>query len=348
MKEYVGNVHVHTTYSDGTSSVEEVAAFAAKAGLDFVLFSDHNTLAPLRDGKEGWYGRVLALIGMEVGEEHNHYLAWRVRGEVPDDPERPQSVIDAVRAQGGIGFIAHPFEKGCRYGYSGRAFTWDDWNVTGFTGICIWNFTSQWKGPVTNPLNALFFYFYRRGAVRSPDSETLGMWDSLLARGKVVAIGGTDAHAFRFGFGPLKARIFPYEYLFRTIRTHIITEDELTGGLAHDRAAVYSAIERGRCFISYGLHGDARGFEFTANTNSRTAYMGDEITIAGSVKFLVRLPRRAYVRVLRDGAPWREGHGTLHIYSANRPGVYRAEVYRQGVTGQLKAWIFSNPIYVRP
>ncbi len=348
MHEYVGNIHVHTTYSDGASSVEEVAAIAGRAGLDFVMISDHNTLAALRDGKEGWYDRVLALIGVEVGEEHNHYLAWRVNKEVPDDPGHPQSVIDAVRAQGGIGFIAHPFERGCKYGFSGKAFTWVDWGVTGFTGICIWNFTSQWKGSVTNPATALYYYFYRRGAVRAPDTETLGMWDSLLTGRKVVAIGGTDAHAFTFGFGPLKARIFPYEYLFRTINTHVLTEAGLTGGLENDKAAIYSALERGRCFISYDLLGDARGFEFTASTDSQKAYMGDEISIAGSVKFLVRTPRRAYVRLIRDGSPWREGSGALHIYSANRPGVYRVEVYRQGITGQLKAWIFSNPIYVRP
>jgi PHP domain len=348
MHEYVGNIHVHTTYSDGASSVEEVAAIAGRAGLDFVMFSDHNTLAGLRDGKEGRHGGVLALIGEEVGEEHNHYLAWRIDREVPDEPGNPQMVIDAVRAQGGIGFIAHPFEKGCRYGYSGRAFTWDDWDVTGFTGICIWNFTSQWKGPITSPLRAIYYYMFPGAAVLRPDEKTLAKWDERLASGRVVAIGGTDAHAFRFGFGPLRPQIFPYRYLFRTINTHVLTEHPLTGNLDQDKAALYGALEHGRCFVSYGLMGDARGFTFRASSGSHNAYMGDEITYSKGLRLTLGLPARAYVRILRDGALWREATGRVHEFPAGGPGVYRAEVYRRSFTGRLKGWIFSNPIYVRP
>lgn len=348
MNEYVGNLHVHSTHSDGTGAVEEIAEAAGRAGLDFVGISDHGTLAGLKNGEEGWHGRVLVLIGMEIGEAHNHYLAWRVRTEVPDNPDNPQVFIDAVRKQGGIGFIAHPFEKGCRYGYGGKAFTWDDWGVRGYTGICIWNFVSQWKGPVTNPLKALYYYLYRRGAVTGPDAGTLAAWDSGLTKGRVAAIGGTDAHAFRFGFLGLKARIFPYEYLFRTINTHILTEEALTGELARDRDTVYSALEGGRSFVSFDLLGSGRGFAFTGANRTKKVVMGGEIELADGVKFEIRPPVSARVRLFLDGQPWREGFGGTHIYTAKAPGVYRVEVGRKGFAGRFRPWIFSNPIYVRP
>lgn len=348
MNEYICNLHVHTTYSDGAATVEEIAHAARKAGVDVVGITDHHKLEGLRQGKEGWHGGALALIGTEIGHEHNHYLAWRVQKEVDDRQENPQAVIDAVRGQGGIGFIAHPFEKGCRYGFKGKAFTWDNWNVTGFTGICIWNFTSQWKGPVTNPLKAIYYYFNRRGAVRGPDEKTLSKWDSLLAKGKVVGISGTDAHAFRFGFSFIRPRIFPYSYLFRTINTHILTENAFTGELVSDRKLVYGALERGHCFVSFDLLGSGRGFEFTALTDATKVIMGDEIFLAGTVKLQIRLPRAAHVRVIRDGAPWREGFGAVHMYTAKKPGVYRVEAFRKApLSGKLRAWIFSNPIYVR-
>jgi len=35
---------VHTTYSDGGGSPEEVAKAARVAGLDFVIITDHNNL----------------------------------------------------------------------------------------------------------------------------------------------------------------------------------------------------------------------------------------------------------------------------------------------------------------
>jgi hypothetical protein len=348
MNEYVGNIHVHTTYSDGTADFDEVAGAAKSAGLDFVLTSDHNTLAPLREGREHYYGGVLVLVGTEVGKDNNHYLAWRVSDEIPDDPDNPQSIIDGVNAQGGIGFIAHPHEKGCKYGYSGKAFTWDDWDVEGFTGVCIWNFTSQWKGSVTDPFSALYYFLFRRGAVRSPEPETMAKFDELLAARKVVAIGGTDAHGFRFGWWPFKPRIFPYKYLFRTINTHILTDDALTGDLAHDRDIVYGALEEGRCFVGYDLLGDTRGFEFYAMSGGSVALMGGELELAGSVKFVVKLPGRvSYIKVFRDGKPWREEMSTFSIFTANQPGVYRVEVSRQGISGNLRTWIVSNPIYVR-
>jgi len=348
MNEYVGNLHVHTTYSDGKGTVEEVARAAQAAGIDFVGITDHNTLRGLKEGKEGWHGKALILIGEEIGYEHNHYLAWRVGKETPDNPENPQAVIDGVRNQGGIGFIAHPFEKGCKYGFSGKAFTWDNWNVRGYTGICIWNFTSQWKGPITNPLKAVYYFFNRRAAVTGPDKATLSAWDSALARGKVVAIGGTDAHAFRFGFGPVRPRIFSYKYLFKTINTHILLDKPLTGDLERDRPQVYRALERGHCFVCYDMLGSGRGFEFNASSSSVKAAMGDELTVSGGTRFVVKLPSPARVRIIRDGEPWREGYGTLHIHTSKRPGVYRIEAYKKSLTGHYRAWIFSNPIYVRP
>ena len=348
MHEYIANLHVHSTYSDGTGTIEEIAKAAGRAGVDIVGITDHHGLKGLSEGKEGWHGKVLVLVGEEIGGEHNHYLAWRIARAVPDSPENPQAVIDWVKSQGGIGFIAHPFEKGSKYGFSGKAFTWTNWNVSGFTGIEIWNFTSQWKGPIDNPLKAVYYYLYRRGAVIAPDKETLARWDLSLSKGKVSGIGGTDAHAFRFGFGPIKPKIFPYRYLFKTINTHILLPQPLTGDVAIDRKLVYAALERGRCFASYDLIGSGRGFSFSAHTPSQGVTMGEEIFGSNAVKLEIRLPKRTYIRVIKDGVVWREGYGKYHMYTAKKPGAYRVEAYRKGITGKLRAWIFSNPIYVRP
>ncbi|MGI8594397.1 MAG: hypothetical protein ACR2ML_08575, partial [Solirubrobacteraceae bacterium] len=52
-------VHCHLTYSDGTGTVPEIAAGAARAGADVVLLTDHDTLEAKRRGEERWYGEVL-------------------------------------------------------------------------------------------------------------------------------------------------------------------------------------------------------------------------------------------------------------------------------------------------
>ena len=64
--EIVGAVHLHSNYSDGSLSISEIAAIANTTDLDFLMFTDHNTLEPKRHGLEGWYGNVLVIIGCEI------------------------------------------------------------------------------------------------------------------------------------------------------------------------------------------------------------------------------------------------------------------------------------------
>ncbi|MBW2092363.1 MAG: PHP domain-containing protein, partial [Deltaproteobacteria bacterium] len=143
--EYVANLHVHTTFSDGLGTIEEVISAAQKAGLDLLLINDHDTLAALEQGFEGYHGKVLVLVGLEFSGPHNHYLAYGLK-EVPQhDWQIPQAFIEKTRSAGGIGFLAHPFEKGSPLSEGGKAFTWQDWSVNGFDGICLWNYSSIWK-----------------------------------------------------------------------------------------------------------------------------------------------------------------------------------------------------------
>ena len=70
-------VHLHSTHSDGTGTVPEIARAAARAGADVVLLTDHDTMAARRLGEEGWYGDVLLLAGDEISPVgRDHYLAF--------------------------------------------------------------------------------------------------------------------------------------------------------------------------------------------------------------------------------------------------------------------------------
>ena len=46
MYEYVGAIHIHSVYSDGTGKIEEIAKAAYDSDLDFIMMTDHNTLKP--------------------------------------------------------------------------------------------------------------------------------------------------------------------------------------------------------------------------------------------------------------------------------------------------------------
>ena len=85
LHEYVGVIHIHSTYSDGTRPIPEIAQIASEVGLDFLMFTDHNTLQPKRDGMEGWYNGVLISTGYEINDadDLNHYLAFGLDRELP-------------------------------------------------------------------------------------------------------------------------------------------------------------------------------------------------------------------------------------------------------------------------
>ena len=76
-------VHVHSTHSDGTGTVAEIAAAAVRNSVDVVLLTDHDTLAARRAGEEGWHGDVLVLVGEEVTpKDRDHFLAFGLDREV--------------------------------------------------------------------------------------------------------------------------------------------------------------------------------------------------------------------------------------------------------------------------
>ena len=50
MFEYVGALHIHTIFSDGTGTVKEIAEAADEVGLDYIILTDHNTLRALNEG----------------------------------------------------------------------------------------------------------------------------------------------------------------------------------------------------------------------------------------------------------------------------------------------------------
>ena len=56
MHEYVGALHIHSVYSDGTGTVKEIINYAREVGLDYLILTDHNTVKALKEGCEGWYG----------------------------------------------------------------------------------------------------------------------------------------------------------------------------------------------------------------------------------------------------------------------------------------------------
>lgn len=353
MEESVLNLHMHTTYSDGTGSHQDIANAAIKAGIDAVLVTDHNVLVA---GKEGYHRdgkrRVLMLIGEEVHDQarqpqKNHLLVFNAQREVATFANDPQILLDNVRRAGGLSFIAHPNDKDC-HPIREPAIDWVDWQVQGYTGLELWNHLSELKSSSPTILHIAFYVFFPHLMSNGPEPETITRWDALHSQGKrVVAIGGSDAHALVARAGPIKRLVYPYEWHFRGVNTHLMTPTALSGDLDTDRKMVYEALAAGHCFLGYDLPASTRGFRFSAKGREQEYCMGDETDIKQGITLQVHTPRPAEIHLLKDGIPirtWKDRQAGSH--SPTEPGVYRIVVYLRR-WGKMRTWIISNPIYLR-
>jgi hypothetical protein len=343
--EYVGNLHAHTTYSDGEALHAEVARAAADAGLDFVVVTDHNVWV---DGCERYYDKVLLLVGEEVHDvrrqpQANHLLVYNAEAEVVLHADDPQGLIDEVDRQGGFSYIAHPYEYG---GDGFSAIPWADWDVKGYVGLEIWNYMSEFKALASNKLAAIYYAYLPAQGIRGPFRDALRRWDELLSKGeRVPAIGSADAHGTPFSLGPLRRVLFPYEYLFRCVNTHIMTEHPLNGSLEHDKALIYDALRAGHTWVGYDLPASTAGFRFQGRSGSTRVLMGDELARAGAAIFEIHAPQNADIRLLLDGRIVAQVRGKYLKHTSAEPGAYRVEAYRWYRMG-CRGWIFSSPIYV--
>jgi len=346
--ECLGNLHIHSRFSDGAGSVSEIARSAEKAGLDFVILNDHDFMTDeLHLDEEGFYRSVLALVGLEIGKLSHHYLAYGLKEMVRAGDSSPQEVIDQVNAQGGFGFLAHPFEKGMPFTEKSTAYTWNDLSVKGFTGISIWDFSSRWKERVKTPFHGLFFLLFKSQSLKGPSRKTLSFWDGLCQQRKVVAIGGSDAHGTLFKWGVLRIRPFSYDYLLRSANVHILLDRKLPKDLYKAKADVYRAMKVGRLFIAHEKLAPARGFRFHyVSDNSSVLTMGEEGQFQPG-DIYVKTPARAEIRLIRNGTLQEKWHGKTVTCRVEQKGVYRIEVYRRLFLFGWRPWIFSNPIYLR-
>lgn len=350
--EYVGNLHVHTPFSDGTGTHEEIARAALRAGLDFVVFTDHNVWV---QGVEGYRyqgdQRVLLLAGEEIHDQvrqpqKNHLLVLGVERELATLAPDPQHLIDEVSRMGGLSFFAHPVDPAAPK-FRQEDLSWVDWDLAGFTGLEIWNFMSDYKGRLQTILGGIYCSYNPPLVAHGPFPEAIDRWDRLLAQGqRIVAIGGSDAHALQIRAGPLHAVVFPYEFLFRAVNTHVLTPEPLVGEPRADRSRIYESLRRGNCFVGYDLPAPTRGFRFTAQGKDRTVLMGDSIAARPAVTLQAWLPSHADITLIHDGRPIKRVFDQQAIVEIVKdPGTYRLEA-KIDFRRRLRTWILSNPIYL--
>ena len=350
-----GAFHIHSTRSDGSGSVEAIAAAAARAGLQFVILTDHGdgTRAP---ETPSYRSGVLTIDGVELNTTGGHYATIGLPASPYPIAGTPADVIEDVHRLGGFGFAAHP-------GSPRLSLSWQGWD-TPIDGLEWINGDSEWRDEPRRPIaRALITYLLRApesmaALLDRPDS-VLQRWDALAAGRPVVALAGIDAHA-RLGFNEgtdpdgsaFHVPLPGYEPSFRTFSNHVVLDAPLSGNAEADARRLVDAIRRGRVYSVIDALATPGSLTFTATSGARTAQMGDSLPLDGDVVLhaSANAPPGTTLVLLRDGQRLHEvTDRVLEINGGKDRAAYRIEAYAPSGPGQPPVpWMVSNPIYVGP
>ena len=194
---YKGNLHTHTTNSDGEHLPEVTAELYRAEGYDFLSITDHSFVTELASPSED----LLLLLGTEldgdvseIGETF-HVVGFGLTrgGEVPRSPKVGEA-ITWVLEHGGEAVLAHPYWSGLTYRDLLR---WE-----GHLGIEVFNMVCE-------------------GMIAKGHSSV--HWDDLLSRGKLLwGLAVDDCHrAIGLGYAAVmvKAAELTRDAIMEAMRT---------------------------------------------------------------------------------------------------------------------------------
>jgi hypothetical protein len=363
-----GVIHVHTSRSDGSGSMDEVALAASRAGLDFVVFTDHGNGMAVHPPT--YRAGVLCIDGAEISTTQGHLVAlglppapYPLAGEAHD-------VAQDIHRLGGVAFAAHPTSP--RDGLA-----WKDWsvNLDGFEWL---NADSEWRDDTRLVLARTLAHYLVRGpesiaALMTRPAALLAQWDrDSLAGRYLTTYVAADAHA-RLGADedpesqltgtdtePSRwtLRVPSYDTMFKVLSVRAELRHPFTGRADTDAAAVVDAVRAGRLYSV--IDGFARGglLEFHGErSDGPPVQMGEQVGPGRLTRLVVRAraPVTTTLRVLRNGRLLAETSGvSLEVGPSDlgrfEPGA-RANAYRVeavlGARPQAGAapWMVSNPIF---
>lgn len=337
MNCYKGAIHIHSIFSDGSGDIQTITKAAKKAGLSWIIMTDHNNM----DIEEGIINGICVIKGEEISpKEENHYLALGINKVIISD--NAEEYVQTVKEQGGFGFIAHPDEREERSNKNNSI----KWNAddSSADGVEIWNWFSQWADNYddSNIFKIIWSYFFAHKKIKTPYPETLARWDRLNNdTPKIVpAIAGVDAHALKISKYVVPVTVFPYKKMFKTLTNVIYMNEPLKGDFESQKNLILTSLRNGNNIILNRCVFD-RIPNIEISNKKLQAISGESIELDDSTYLNIKLKKKAQIKILLDGTEICTIKAQECSYKILKTGKYRVEI----LIGEY-GWAYANPIEV--
>lgn len=350
-----GVLHVHSQLSDGMGTADQIAAAAARAGLQFVVLTDHGD-ATRTPEPPSYRSGVLVLDGVEISTRGGHYVALGLPQSPYPLAGDARDVVADVHRMGGFGIAAHPDSPK-------TDLTWTDWSAP-FDAVELTNPDTSWRLRATADgaggkfllARALLAYPVRPAeAIAQLLTDTSALrerWVETTGSRHVVALAGADAHAKLQiverdpGDNSLSLSIPSYDASFNSLSVHVRPSAPLSGDASADARRLLDGLRGGAAFVAVDGWAAPAAFAFSAASDAARASMGGDIAASPAVTLHIRSNApEGYRTILRRGHEIVSQQEMSEFdVAADKPGAYTVEVRRADADGP--AWITSNPIYV--
>ena len=317
--EIQGVYHIHTTHSDGTKTPGEIAKIASTAGLKFIILTDHGNPNYESLAAEGWREGVLVLAGSELSTSRGHLVALDFNHPDNSFAQNADSAAYQVNRLNGFSIIAHPYSK--------TLWTWGD--SIYFSGIEIINADSMLKTKIWRwiPFTPSFFlkpeYFLLK--ILNVPQKNLIKWDSLNQNSQISGFYSTDAHLL-------------YKPLMFFLRLHLLLDKPLSAEFEAAKKQVFSALRQGQFYSAIDAVAQAEGFRFRAVDGENT-----------TLHIQLPLSISKETHLIFNGQSILQSADDTIEFRAEKPGVYRVEVYlkERSPLNKRIPWILSNPVTIK-
>lgn len=319
---YKGELHAHSTESDGRYPVDTVIQAAQDTGLDFFALTDHFTVSQWRKLIPHLEKPVALLRSLEITSHHGHANLHGMKDWVDvyvdrDDWSMNQAA-DAIHAQGGLFCINHAFSGSLGW----RAYDFD-WGKADLMEV----------------------YHNLEGI---NNVYQVALWDQQLNAGhRVIGVGGIDSHDPFEGTHKLGQ-------LVTWVYADDLSERGIIAGLRRGRVYV-SKGPQVRFTASNGTHG-ATMWETVSAADGPVTFTVEVQTDEDLHLFIYKNGYNFDMKVIEAAGPhtWRgitfsdrptaKSYYRVELHAVRRDEIYPGIRWRDHLTFRA----FTNPIWVDP